>query len=284
MAHIDCLTMYYILYIHITIFKLCRNLSYCRRKLHIYCFPNRPYRLVMPSKGKHKEYFSSAMRLGSPSTCSPIGPVSYLGGVRDLMSLGQTNKEMSTCCRKPVVLKKLINRNWTRLLKSLGIDPPQFSTLLQSHQCIVSGSFALQSVTGEGLETCTSIPQNMHVYCTTSGYNEVLDYFMYDGYVVKEHPFSLKLFGEICNSTIAQTIGQCTVLSMHHVVRNHTVDLFRIMCTRTPRAAKPQFDLMFAMKLCVIRITIQAVNDLAAGGAPEPIIAQAQSAVPVRLF
>jgi hypothetical protein len=175
--------------------------------------------------------FSFAMRLGSSTTCSAIGPVSFLVGVRDLWNLGQVNKEMSTCCRKSGVLKKLMMRNFTCLLKSLGIEKArQFSTLLQSNQCIVSGFFALQCVTGENL----CFPSDMDVYCTSSGYKEVLDYFIYHGYVLKDPD---------------QCTTLCTHLSMHHILTMHTVHLLRIRDSLPPKATVRLFDHNFVMAL-----------------------------------
>ena len=132
-----------------------------------------------------RTHFSFAMRLGLPSTCSVNGPVSYLGGIRDLWVMGLVNKEMSIICRKPAVQKNLISRNWTRLMKSTGtgIDPEEFSTLLQSHQCVVAGAFALQSVTGVNFGPGRENGPNMQVYCTTSGYKEVLHYLENLGYI-----------------------------------------------------------------------------------------------------
>ena len=187
----------------------------------------------MHSRVKRREIgFSFAMRLGSSTTCSAIGPVSFLEGVRDLWNLGQVNKEMSTCCRKSVVLKKLMMRNYTRLLKSLGIEASQFSTLLQSNECIISGFFALQCVTGEVFVCCP--PNDMDVHCTSSGFKEVLEYFMYHGYVLKDPD---------------QCTTLCTHLAMHHGLTMHSVHLLRIRHILPPKATVRQFDHNFVMAL-----------------------------------
>ena len=197
----------------------------------------------MQRKERRGNDFSFTMRLGIGSTCSPWGPVSYLGGVRDLWTMGLVNKDMSTVCRQPEFLKKLISRNWTRVMESTGtgIDPDEFSTLLQSHQCIVAGAFALQCVTGDYFETYTSVDQrrmrfrhrgpNMQVYCTTSGYKEVLHYLEHHGYTRQR----------ALNSSIAE----CTISPMCHRGTRHSVDLVRMCPNLQPKHAVSQFDYSF---------------------------------------
>ena len=179
---------------------------------------------------------SSAMRLGLPSTCCVRGPVSYLGGVQDLWIMGLVNKEMSIICRKPVVLQKLISRNWTRLMNSTGtgIDPEEFSTFLQSRQCIVAGAFALQSVTGVNVETSrNNHGPNMQVYCSTSAYPEVLHYLEDHGYIQQRF--------------LNQTIADCTHSPMCHRRKRHSVDLVRMCENLQPKNAVAQFDYSYVM-------------------------------------
>jgi hypothetical protein len=182
-----------------------------------------------------RTHFSFAMRLGVPSTCSVRGPVSYLGGIRDLWVMGLVNKEMSIICRKPAVLKKLISRNWMRLMKSTrtGIDPEEFSTLLQSHQCVVAGAFALQSVTGVNFGTSRNNGPNMQVYCTTAGYKEVLHYLENRGYIPQR--------------LLNKTIAECTHSPMCHRRTRHSVDLVRMCQNLLPKNAVAQFDYSYVL-------------------------------------
>ena len=184
-----------------------------------------------------RTHFSFAMRLGLPSTCSVRGPVSYLGGIRDLWVMGLVNKEMSIICRKPAVQKNLITRNWMRLMKSTGtgIDPQEFSTLLQSHQCVVAGAFALQSVTGVNFGPGRENGPNMQVYCTTSGYKEVLHYLENLGYIPQRQ--------------LNKTIAECTFSPMCHSITRHGVDLVRMCENLQPKNAVAQFDYSYVMTM-----------------------------------
>jgi hypothetical protein len=170
------------------------------------------------------DLFSSIMGLD----LGVYSPAAYLiAGIQDLLNLSRANKEMSTCCHLSVFLTPIIGFNWTRLLQQHSIDPDELSSLLKAHHSIVAGPFALQCVTGDD---CGG--SEMHIYCTNSGYNQIITLFIRLGYNYFVHPH--------WNSPSIMREMKCMCATM--VRLDHYVVLIRLCCKNSPRDALALFE------------------------------------------
>ena len=99
----------------------------------------------------HLERWIAIMTLGT-TTCSCFGPVSYPAGIRDLKNLGLVNVSTASLYLTPIVLKRLLLRNFNSTAVTFGLKPTEFSSMLSSTNSIVAGSLALHCITGDTLE------------------------------------------------------------------------------------------------------------------------------------
>jgi hypothetical protein len=157
-------------------------------------------------------------------------------------------------------MKSLALRNYRRLCQPFGLDPDDFSKLLYSNDCIVSGSFALQCVTGEQFVTHWTTPfvdiysgedgggsdWDIDVYCPSAGYLEVLEFFKCLGYHMDGQPLYP---GRSHVEHYEESISVCTVTHLHHPEHGHTADLFCMYEGLPAKTAVAQFDYSFLMTL-----------------------------------
>ena len=105
-------------------------------------------------KVKHSETFEFVLTLGVATIDGLISPISYLGDIRDLRSIGLVCAAMRPYCHNKRTLKHLMNRNLDRVLArfSLSRKYPVYDSLdqiLRSTSAIIGGSILLQCATGE---------------------------------------------------------------------------------------------------------------------------------------